>query len=91
VKELSGMVLRDFMGVVDRDSDYSGFLIEQGACANDVWMCHHEFGYEIGETGYTDLLDFLSKYRLLAATNFSSPDSLITWRSLANAPGMCLP
>ena len=58
------------MGVVDRDSDYSGFLIEQVACANDIWMCDHEFGYEIGETGYTDLLDFLSKYRLLAATNF---------------------
>jgi hypothetical protein len=40
------------MGVVDRDSDYSGFPIEQGACANDIWMCDHEFGYEIGETDY---------------------------------------
>jgi hypothetical protein len=49
-------------------------------------MCDHEFGYEIGETDYTDLLDFLSKYRLLAATNFPSPDSLITWPIVRERP-----
>jgi hypothetical protein len=26
----------NFMGVVERDSDYFGFLIEQGVCANDI-------------------------------------------------------
>ena len=52
------------MGVVDRDSDYFGFLIEQGVCANDIWMCDHEFGYEIGETDYTDFFDFLAKVGL---------------------------
>jgi hypothetical protein len=51
----------NFMGVVDPDSDYFGFLIEQGVCANDIWMCDHEFGYEIGETDYTDFFDFLTK------------------------------
>jgi len=54
----------NFMGVVDRDSDYFGFLIEQGVCANDIWMCDHEFGYEIGETDYTDFFDFLAKVGL---------------------------
>ena len=52
------------MGVVDRDSDYLGFLIEQRVCANDIWVCDHEFGYEIGETGYTDFFDFLTKVGL---------------------------
>jgi hypothetical protein len=64
VKELSGIGLRDFMGVVDRGSGYFGFLIEQGVCANDIWMCDHEFGYEIGETDYTGFFDFLSKVDL---------------------------
>jgi hypothetical protein len=48
------------MGVVDRDSDYFGFLIEQSVCANDIWMCDHE----IGETDHTDFFDFLTKVGL---------------------------
>jgi hypothetical protein len=43
---------------------YFGFLIEQGVCANDIWMCDHEFGYEIGETDYTEFFDFLTKVGL---------------------------
>jgi hypothetical protein len=52
------------MGVVDQGSGYFGFLIEQDVSANDIWMCDHEFGYEIGETDYTDFFDFLSKVDL---------------------------
>jgi hypothetical protein len=26
-----------FMGVIELDSDYFGFLIEQGVCSNDIW------------------------------------------------------
>jgi hypothetical protein len=44
----------NFMGVVESDSDYYGFLIEQGVCSNDIWSADHELGYEIGSAGYTD-------------------------------------
>ena len=50
----------NFIGVVDRDSDYFGFLIEHGVCANDIWMCDHE----IGETDYREFFDFLAKVGL---------------------------
>jgi hypothetical protein len=40
------------MGVVELDSDYYGFLIEQGVCSNDIWSADHEFGYAIGDAGY---------------------------------------
>lgn len=52
------------MGVVDRDSDYFGLLIEQGVFANDIRMCDHEFGYEDGETDYILFFDFLTKVGL---------------------------
>jgi hypothetical protein len=59
----------NFMGVVDRDSDYFGFLVEQGVCANDIWMCDHEFGYEIGETDYKIFSISLPKQVLAYGTN----------------------
>jgi hypothetical protein len=34
----------NFMGVVELDSDYYGFLIEHGVCSNDIWSADHEFG-----------------------------------------------
>ena len=37
------------MGVVESDSNYCGFLIEQGVCSNDIWSADHDFGYEIGD------------------------------------------
>ena len=39
----------NFMGVVESDSNYYGFLIEQGVCSNDIWSADHDFGYEIGD------------------------------------------
>jgi hypothetical protein len=51
----------NFMGVFDRELDYFGFLIEQRVCADAIWMCDHEFDYEIGETDYTDFFDFFLK------------------------------
>lgn len=53
-----------FMGVIELDSDYFGFLIEQGVCSNDIWRADHEFGYEIGETDYADFFDLLAKIAL---------------------------
>jgi hypothetical protein len=53
-----------FMGVVELDADYYGFLIEQGVCSNDIWSADHEFGYEIGDAGYPDFFDFLAKVAL---------------------------
>ena len=35
-----------FMGVVELDSDYYGFMIEHGVCSNDIWSADHEFAYE---------------------------------------------
>jgi hypothetical protein len=44
----------NFMGVVESDSNYYGFLIEQGVCSNDIWSADHDFGYEIGDASYPD-------------------------------------
>jgi hypothetical protein len=40
-----------------------GTSMESGT-PRDIWMCDHEFGYEIGETDYTDFFDFLAKVGL---------------------------
>ena len=53
-----------FVGVVDIDSDYYGFLIEQGVCSNDIWTVDHEFGYEIDYREYPDFFDFLARVAL---------------------------
>ncbi len=52
------------MGVVEWDSDYYGFLIEQGVCSNDIWSADHEFASEIGSAGYPNFFDFLAKVAL---------------------------
>ena len=54
----------NFMGVVELDSDYYGFLIEQGVCSNKIWSVDHEFGYSIGDAGYPDFFDLLAKVGL---------------------------
>jgi hypothetical protein len=54
----------DFVGVVEVDSNYYGFLIEHGVCSNDVWIADHDFGYQIGDAGYSDFFDFLAKVAL---------------------------
>ena len=46
------------------DSNYYGFLIEHGVCSNDVWIADHDFGYQIGDAGYSDFFDFLAKAAL---------------------------
>ena len=46
------------------DSNYYGFLIEHGVCSNDVWIADHDFGYQIGDAGYSDFFDFLAKVAL---------------------------
>ena len=46
------------------DSNYYGFLIELSVCSNDVWIADHDFGYQIGEAGYSDFFDFLAKVAL---------------------------
>jgi hypothetical protein len=53
-----------FVGVVEIDSDYYGFLIEQGVCSNDLWSVDHEFGYEIYYMEYPDFFDFLARVAL---------------------------
>ena len=53
-----------FLGVVEIDSDYYGFLIEQGVCSNDIWCADHEFAYELDYTEYPDFFDFLAKVAL---------------------------
>jgi hypothetical protein len=53
-----------FLGVVEIDSDYYGFLIEQGVCSNDLWSVDHEFGYEIYYMEYPDFFDFLARVAL---------------------------
>jgi hypothetical protein len=53
-----------FLGVVEIDSDYYGFLIEQGVCSNDIWSAGHELGHEIDYTDYPDFFDFLAKVAL---------------------------
>jgi hypothetical protein len=50
--------------VVEIDSDYYGFLIEQGVCSNDIWYADHELGYEIDYTKHPDFFDFLAKVAL---------------------------
>ena len=52
------------MGVVELNSDYYGFLVEQGVRSNDIWSADHDFGYEIGSAGYPDFFDFLAKMAL---------------------------
>ena len=54
----------NFMGVVEMDSDYYGFLIEHGLCSNDIWRADHELDYDILYTDYTDFYDFLAKVGL---------------------------
>lgn len=48
-----------FLGVVDIDSDFYGFLIEQGICSNDIW-CADKLDY----TEYPDFFDFLARVAL---------------------------
>jgi SMI1-KNR4 cell-wall len=54
----------NFMGVMEYESDYYGFLIEQGVCSNDIWHADHDFGYEIADSDYTDFFDLLAKLGL---------------------------
>jgi hypothetical protein len=54
----------NFMGVAEIDSNYYGFLIEQGVCSNDIWCADHDWAYEIGSTDYSDFFDFLAKVGL---------------------------
>ena len=54
----------NFMGVVELDSDYNGFLIEHGVCSNDIWRVDHELEYDILDTDYADFFDFLAKVGL---------------------------
>ena len=54
----------NFMGVVELDSDYYGFLIEHGVCSNDIWHADHEFAYDILYTEYPNFFDFLAKVGL---------------------------
>jgi hypothetical protein len=56
----------NFIGVVEVDSDYYGFLVEQGVCSNDIWSADHDFGYQIGDAGYPDFFDFLAKVALMS-------------------------
>ena len=51
-----------FLSVVEIDSDYYGFLIEQGVCSNDLWSV--EFGYQIYYMEYPDFFDFLARVAL---------------------------
>ena len=53
-----------FLGVVDIDSDFYGFLIEQGICSNDIWCADHDFEYKLDYTEYPDFFDFLAKVAL---------------------------
>ena len=53
-----------FLGGVEIDSDYYGFLIEQGVCSNDIWCADHEFAYELDHTECPDFFDFLAKVAL---------------------------
>jgi hypothetical protein len=53
-----------FLGVVELDSDYYGFLIEHGVCSNDIWRADHELDYDIRPTDYSDFFDFLAKVGL---------------------------
>jgi hypothetical protein len=50
--------------VVEIDSNYYGFLVEQGVCSNDIWNADHDFGYQIGDADYPDFFDFLAKVAL---------------------------
>ena len=54
----------NFVGVVEMDSDYYGFLIEHGVCSNDIWRADHELCYDIISTVYPDFFDFLAKVGL---------------------------
>jgi hypothetical protein len=54
----------NFIGVVETDSDYYGFLIEHGVCSNDISFADHDSGYQIGDAGYPDFFDFLTKVGL---------------------------
>jgi hypothetical protein len=54
----------NFMGVLELDSDYFGFLIEHGVCSNDIWRADHELGYDILHRDYPDFYDFLAKVGL---------------------------
>jgi len=54
----------NFVGVVELDSDYYGFLIEHGLCSNDIWRADHELDYDILCTDYSDFYDFLAKVGL---------------------------
>ena len=59
----------NFMGVVELDPDYFGFLIEHGVCSNDIWRADHELAYDIISTDYPDFFDFLAKWGLAFGTN----------------------
>ena len=50
--------------MVEEDSNYYGFLIEHGVCSNDVRIADHDFGYQTGDAGYSDVFYFLAKVAL---------------------------
>jgi len=54
------------------DSNYYGFLIELSVCSNDVWIADHDFGYQIGDAGYSDFFDFLAKVAMSGTTRRKS-------------------
>jgi antitoxin YobK len=54
----------NFIGIVELDSDYYGFLVEHGVCSNDIWRSDYELGREICSTGYSDLFEFLARAAL---------------------------
>ena len=47
------------VGVIEYESHYDGFLIEQGVCY--VWHADHDFGYDIDESPYIDFFDIVAK------------------------------
>jgi hypothetical protein len=58
----------NFIGVVETDSNYYGFLIEHGVCSNDIWIADHDFGYQICDAGYPDFFHFLAKVGSMSGT-----------------------
>ena len=64
----------NFMGVVEIDSDYYGFLVEHGVCSNDIWCADHELAYDIISTDYPDFFDFLAKVGLGILEESEAPE-----------------
>jgi hypothetical protein len=71
----------NFLGVVELDSDYYGFLIEHGVCSNDIWSADHEFGMRSATQVTQIFLIFSPRWHSMSGTIGKSSGRKTTGRA----------